>query len=66
MRDWKSEVRLRLRELDIEPARHAQILEELGDHLADRYRALVGRGTSAAEADRAVLQELSDSDALAR
>ena len=43
MRDWKAEVRARLRDLRIEPARHAQIVDELGDHLADRGRALIAR-----------------------
>ena len=66
MREWKSEVRARLRGLDIDPARHAQIVEELGGHLADRYRSLVSSGASGEAADRAVLQELSDSDVLAR
>jgi len=66
MRDWKSEVRLRLRHLEIDAARHAQILEEVSGHLADRHRSLLARGMSAEAADQAVLQELSDSDALTR
>jgi putative ABC transport system permease protein len=66
MRDWKSEVRARLRDLRIEPVRHAQIVDELSDHLADRRRALIARGMSDESADRAVLQELSDGDILAR
>ena len=66
MRDWKSEVRLRLRDLHVEPARGAQIVEELTAHLADRQRALVVRGMSEEDADAAVLQELSHGDALSR
>ncbi len=66
MYDWKSEVRLRLRDVQIDPVRHVQIVEELSGHLADRHRALLARGMSADEADQAVLQELSDSDTLAR
>jgi len=46
MYDWKSEVRLRLRDVQIDPTRHAQIVEELSGHLADRHRALLARGTS--------------------
>jgi len=66
MYDWKSEVRLRLRDVQIDPTRHAQIVEELSGHLADRHRALLARGTSAEEAHQTVLQELSDGDTLAR
>jgi putative ABC transport system permease protein len=66
MRNWKSEVRGRLAELDVAPTRHAAIAEEVGQHLEDRYAMLVARGMSAGEADRTVLQELSDSDVLAR
>ncbi len=66
MREWKSEVRARLCDLHIEPARHAQVVDELSDHLSDRHRALVARGMSDEAAERAVLQELSDSDVLAR
>ncbi len=66
MRDWKAEVRARLRDLDIDPARHAQIVDELGDHLADRHRTLINAGMSDEAADRAVVQELSDSDVMSR
>ncbi|HJR61894.1 MAG TPA: ABC transporter permease [Vicinamibacterales bacterium] len=66
MRNWKSEVRSRLAKLDVSPTRHAAIAEEVGQHLEDRYAVLVARGVSPEAADRAVLQELSDSDVLAR
>jgi putative ABC transport system permease protein len=66
MRNWKSEVRNRLASLEIPPTRHDAIAEEVGAHLEDRYDTLVARGMNADSAERAVLQELSDSDVLAR
>jgi putative ABC transport system permease protein len=66
MRNWKSEVRDRLARLEIPPTHHAAIAEEVGQHLEDRYTTLVARGMRPESADRAVLQELSDSDVLAR
>ena len=66
MRNWTSEVRDRLARLEIPPTRHAAIAEEVGQHLEDRYTTLVARGMRPESADRAVLQELSDSDVLAR
>jgi putative ABC transport system permease protein len=66
MRNWKSEVRNRLTAIDIPAARHAAIAEEVGQHLDDRYTTLVARGMRPEQAERAVLQELDDSDVLAR
>jgi predicted permease len=66
MRDWKQEVRDRLADLAVAPTRQALILDEVAEHLEDRHASLVARGTSDAEADRAVLQELDESDILKR
>ena len=66
MRNWKSEVRSRLSNLEIAPTRHANIVEEVGQHLEDRHGTLVGRGMSPEDAERAVMQELSESDVLTR
>ena len=65
MRDWKHEVRRRLTERGVDPTLHASVLEELSQHLDDRYRSLIARGSTAAEADESVLLELED-DALDR
>jgi predicted permease len=54
MRDWRAEVRARLR--DIEP----DVAEELAQHLEDHYAELRARGQSAAAARDAVLTELDD------
>ena len=63
MRDWKGELARRLRERRIDPTRHTAVIEELAQHLEDRYRSLVARGMAADDAAASVLQELED-DAL--
>ena len=64
MRDWKSEVRRRLIERRVDPTLHTSVLEELSQHLDDRYRSLVARGVDAAEAEASVRQELDDDETL--
>jgi len=66
MRNWRSEVRQRLDNIDIAPARLASIAEEVGLHLEQRYDRLTAQGMPPGEAERIVLQELSDTDVLAR
>ena len=57
MRDWKHEVRRRLIERGIDPTLHASVLEELAQHLDDRYRSLLARGSTAADAEQSVRLE---------
>src|SRR5437868_3062021 len=64
--DWKSEIRQRLAGLRLEPTREAEIVEELAQHLDDRYEELLISGKTADEAYRAVLAEFSDNDLLAQ
>jgi predicted permease len=59
MPDWKEEVRWRMSGLSIEPAREAEIVEELSQHLGDSYAESLARGVAPEEAHRAVLSELS-------
>lgn len=66
MIDWKEEIRRRLVGLKVEPAREIEIVEELSQHLEDRYRELLGGGATEEGACGAVLAELSQSDLLAR
>ena len=66
MRNWRAEVRRRLATLDIAPTRLASIADEVGQHLEERCTRLMAGGLSAEDADRAVLQDLSDSDVLTR
>ena len=44
MPEWKKEIEARLAPLHLEPVREAEIVEELSQHLNDRYDELVSRG----------------------
>ncbi|HKO61281.1 MAG TPA: permease prefix domain 1-containing protein, partial [Pyrinomonadaceae bacterium] len=59
MPDWKSEIRARLRGLHLTPTREAEIVEELSQHLDDRYESLLSKRSSADEARQAVVLELA-------
>jgi putative ABC transport system permease protein len=60
---WKEEIRRRLASLKLDPTREAEIVEELAQHLEDRYAELPAGGTTREEATRA---ELSDGSFLAQ
>lgn len=64
MPDWKAEIARRLEAARIDPAHEAGIVEELNQHLEDRYEELITAGHSEAEARSRVLEELSDSGLL--
>jgi len=66
MPDFKAEVRLRLSRLGLEPTREAAIVEELAQHLEQRFEELVTEGWSPASAREAVLKELSEGSRLER
>ena len=66
MLEWKDEIRQRLVGLKLEPARETAIVEELAQHLADRYAELLDRGATEEEAYRAALAELCESESLAQ
>src|SRR5947209_19511929 len=66
MSEWKNEIRLRLASLKLEPTREAEIVEELAQHLEDRYSELLASGATDDEAARAALAELSESETLQR
>ena len=65
MPDWKPEIRARLSSVRLAPARAQEIIEELSQHLDDRFRELVAGGASAAEAERTARGEFSTDDVLA-
>ena len=50
MPDWKPHIRARLASLRLSPSREAEIVEELAQHLDDRWRELVARGATPEEA----------------
>ncbi|HEX8458967.1 MAG TPA: ABC transporter permease [Pyrinomonadaceae bacterium] len=64
MPDWKDEIRKRLSKLQLAPTREAEIVEELAQHLEDRYEQAVAGGASAEEARRACVAELAESELL--
>ena len=65
MPDWKQEVAGRLAVQHIDPARSAAIIDEVSQHLQDRYQQLLSAGTEESEACRRVLEELENSDRFA-
>jgi putative ABC transport system permease protein len=64
MPDWNTEVRRRLSGLRLKPTRETEIVEELSQHLEDRYEQALLGGAGPEEAYRAALQELTESDLL--
>src|SRR5262252_1793156 len=66
MPEWKEEIRRRLARLKLEPTREAEIIEELAQHLEDRYAESLTRGATPDEAYRAALAELSEGAMLQR
>jgi len=65
MPDWKPLVRERLATLRLDPSREHEILEELAEHLDQRYEELLREGCGEAEARRTSLDELVEPDVLA-
>jgi putative ABC transport system permease protein len=66
MRKWDRHVRPRLSSLRLSPARENEIVDELSQHLEDRWRELVAGGASPEEATRLALADFRDGDVLAR
>jgi predicted permease len=63
---WAREVRTRLSSLALPPPREADIVDELSQHLEDRWRELVAGGALPDEATRLTLAEFRDGNILAR
>ena len=66
MHDWHSEVRTRLAALRLKPEREADIVDEIAQHLAERYREATAAGASEEDATRLALAEFEAGNALAR
>jgi hypothetical protein len=62
MPDWKTPIRERLAPLALPPGRELEIVEELSQHLQDRYRELVAGGATEEAAARAALAELDGAE----
>ncbi len=65
MPDWTEHLRPRLASLRLSPSREAEIVEELSQHLDQRYEELRAGGRNDADARRLATEELLDRDALA-
>jgi len=66
MPDWTEHVRPRLSPLRLSPAREAEIVEELSQHLEDLWHELIAGGASPDEATRLALADFSEENLLAR
>ena len=64
MPDWIEHIRPHLTALRLSPAREAEIIEELSQHLDDRYRELCAEGATSADAHRLALADLHAHDLL--
>src|SRR5262245_17557377 len=62
---WTADLRARLASLRLSPAREAEIVEELSQHLDLRYDELRREGHNDDDARRLALHELREPDALA-
>jgi putative ABC transport system permease protein len=65
MPDWTQHVRPRLSGLRLSPTREAEIVEELSQHLEDRYRELIAGGATPDEATRLALADFREGNVLA-
>jgi putative ABC transport system permease protein len=66
MPEWKEEIKKRLANLQLDPAREAEIVEEVSQHMDDRCAESLARGATPEDAYRTALAELSDQQSLAR
>jgi predicted permease len=66
MPDWAPHVRARLASLRLSPPREAEIVDELSQHLEDRYRELIAGGASQEEATRLALADFQNGNVLAQ
>ena len=66
MPDWSGEIRRRLSAVRLPPEREAAIVDEVAQHLEDRYQTLLASGQPAAEAERRAWRELEGDDVLGR
>jgi putative ABC transport system permease protein len=65
MPEWTAHIRQHLAALRLDPGREAEILDEISQHLDQRYEELLTGGTTESEARRLVIEELRKPDALA-
>jgi predicted permease len=66
MPDWNGEIRRRLSAARLPPEREAAVVDEVAQHLEDRYQSLLASGQPAVEAERRAWRELEGDDVLGR
>ena len=66
MPEWKDVIAARLAPLGLRPAREREIVDELSQHLDDRYEELRASGVSHEEAMRLAIDEIEEEDLLSR
>ena len=59
MPDWSGEIARCFTSLKIDSSREMEIVEELSQHLDDRYHELIAAGATDADARQTVLRELN-------
>jgi len=62
MPDFQRIVHDRLRNSGLEPTRESEIVDELSQHLRDRYESQLSSGMNETEAERAIIAELDSRD----
>ncbi len=65
MPDWGRDIRERLAGLKVDPTREASVVEEIAQHLDDRFAELTAGGATPEAARQSALDELAGSPALA-
>src|SRR5579863_7672486 len=60
MRDWSKEIEDAIAPLNLSAAREAEVVEELSQHLNDRYDELLVAGVGEEQAYRILMQDFSD------
>ena len=60
MPDWAKQIRAAIAALNLEPMHEAELVEELSQHLRDRYDEMLAGGTDPKVAYESLLQELND------
>ena len=66
MSEWHAEIRRRLTPFALRPTREMEIVEEIAQHLEDRYTGLRALDISEEEATRRAWRELDEGDVLGR
>ena len=66
MPEWRTEIRARLARLRLAPERETEIVEELAQHLDDRFGELIAMGRSETDAAAEAWRELDAADVLGR